>query len=214
MKAFLRLFCKITGVLPTWLFFKPKITFENKKNRKSTFTFKGPAIIVTNHKNYLDFMLMVYLFLFKHFRCIVGKTMYECNPFLTFMLKVFGAIKLDRFSFDMEFFYEAMRELEKGGLILVFPEGEFSLEGKIKPFKETAALLAVQSGVPVLPIYHSYNYGIFRRTKVCVGETIDLGMHCSNPNPSVEELKELTMILENKVRELQVICENKGRGTK
>lgn len=211
MKAFLRFFCKLTGALPTWLYFKPKVYYENKKNKKSTLTFNGPAIIITNHKNYLDYILMVLLFLFRHFRGIVGKTMYECNPFLTFMLKAFGAIKLDRFSFDMDFFYESMQTLEKKGLILVFPEGEFSLEGKLKPFKETAALLAVQAGVPILPIYHSYNYGLFRRTKVCVGETIDLRQYCSNQNPSVEELKELTMMLQNKVQELGEICENKGR---
>ncbi len=214
MKAFLRFFAKLTGFLPTWLFFKPKIYHENKKNKKSTFTYKGPVIIITNHKNYLDYILMVLLFYFRSFRGIVGKTMYECNPFLTFMLKVFRAIKLDRFSFDMEFFYEAMQTLEKKGMILVFPEGEFSLEGKLKPFKETAALLAMQSNVPILPIYHSYNYGIFRRTKVCVGEEIDLRSYCSNPNPSVDELKELTAILQDKVAHLGAICENKGRDVK
>ncbi len=211
MKAIFRAFCKITGFLSVWLYFMPKIYHENQKKKRSTFTFSGPAVIITNHKNYLDFMLMIYLFLFKHFRCVVGKTMYECNPFLTFFLKAFDAIKVDRFSFDMEFFYEALKELENDGLVLIFPEGEFSLEGKIKPFKETAAMLALQADVPVLPIYHSYNYGLFSRTKVCVGETIDLKQYCSTPNPSADELKSLSKILENKVIELRSICEKKEK---
>ena len=69
-----------------------------------------------------------------------------------------GAIKVDRFSFDMDFFYECSGRAAKAGrLLLIFPEGKFSVDGtKCPEFHDTAALLALQAGVPVVPVYHGY----------------------------------------------------------
>ena len=204
MKFIFRMFAKVTAALSVWLYFLPRVKRENKN---ASLHIKGSAIIVTNHKNAWDFLLMELLFLFRYIRCLVGKLMYECNPFITFALKNLGAIKVDQYSFNMDFFHEAMDVLEKGGVVLIFPEGHFSLDGKIMPFQQTTALLAVQSGVPVIPLYHSSDYGLFHPTKVAVGEPINLRSFCSTTNPDSEKLRELTMILQNKVTELRSVAE-------
>lgn len=208
MKFLFRLFVKLTAGLSVWLYFLPKIRHEDPENKRSTFTFKGPAVIVTNHKNSMDFILMELLFFFRYVRCIVGKALYECNAFLTFMLRNLGAIKLDQYSFDMQFFYDSMEVLRNGGLILIFPEGHFSTDNVIKPFQETAALLAVQSGAPVIPIYHSNEYRLFHPVKVVVGKTMDLRSMCGTTNPSSEQLKELSTVLYDKILSLKEIAEN------
>ena len=48
---------------------------------------------------------------------------------------------------------EALRSLRDGAVLTVFPEGgrEFA-DGKMLPFKEGAVRIALQAGVPILPV--------------------------------------------------------------
>lgn len=190
--------------------FRVRIRHESKENRQSTFHFKGPAVIISNHNHFLDFVILFYIFAFRYIRCIVGKTLYESSRFLEVILNGFGCIKVDRFSFDMEFFFKAMDVLKKKGVILIFPEGKFSVDGKVNEFKSTAALLALQAGVPIIPVYHTANYGAFKRTDVMVGDRIYLKDYIKSKNPSEKELLELTEMLRDKILELKDLSEKGG----
>lgn len=109
------LFRWINKLLCGWnvgLYFRPRIRYEGKKCLPA-FT-RGPAIIITNHKNQMDFLLVLYLFYFRYVRCLVGKTFYECNRFLNWCLRMLGAIKVDRFSFGMDFFASRSRRSGAG----------------------------------------------------------------------------------------------------
>ena len=198
------LFRWINKLLCGWnvgLYFRPRIRYEGKKCLPA-FT-RGPAIIITNHKNQMDFLLVLYLFYFRYVRCLVGKTFYECNRFLNWCLRMLGAIKVDRFSFGMDFFCESVEALRRGQLLLIFPEGRFSTTGEILEFRSTAALLALQTDVPIIPMWHSVNYGFGKRTDVVIGEPIRLSELCSTANPDAAELDRLTAILRDKVIELR-----------
>lgn len=198
------LFRWINKLLCGWnvgLYFRPRIRYEGKKCLPA-FT-RGPAILITNHKNQMDFLLVLYLFYFRYVRCLVGKTFYECNRFLNWCLRMLGAIKVDRFSFGMDFFCESVEALRRGQLLLIFPEGRFSTTGEILEFRSTAALLALQTDVPIIPMWHSVNYGFGKRTDVVIGEPIRLSELCSTANPDAAELDRLTAILRDKVIELR-----------
>ena len=86
---------------------------------------------------------------------------------------------------------------------LIFPEGRFSTTGEILEFRSTAALLALQTDVPIIPMWHSVNYGFGKRTDVVIGEPIRLSELCSTANPDAAELDRLTAILRDKVIELR-----------
>jgi 1-acyl-sn-glycerol-3-phosphate acyltransferase len=152
----------------------------------------------------------MYVFAFRYVRCIVGKTLYESSRFLEMILKALGCIKVDRFSFDMEFFFKAMDVLKKKGVVLIFPEGKFSTTGQIDEFKSTATLLALQAGVPIIPVYHTANYGFFKRTDIMVGDRIYLKDFCKTKTPSEKELTELTEMLRNKMLELEALSKQGG----
>ena len=213
MKHIFIIFAKIMTLWSIGLGFRVRIRHESKEHRQSTFFFKGPAVIISNHNHFLDFVILLYVFAFRYIRCIVGKTLYESSKFLEIILKGFGCIKVDRFSFDMEFFFKAMDVLKKKGVVLIFPEGKFSVDGSINEFKSTAALLALQAGVPIIPVYHTANYGAFKRTDIMVGDRIYLKDYIKSKNPSEKELLELTEMLRNKILELKDLSE-KGGGVK
>ncbi len=52
-----------------------------------------------------------------------ARRFYECNRFLNWCLRMLGAIKVDRFSFGMDFFCESVEALRRGQLLLIFPGG-------------------------------------------------------------------------------------------
>lgn len=210
MKHLFRIFAKITTLWSIPLCFRIKIRHQSKENRQSTFFFKGPAVIISNHNHFIDFIILFYVFSFRYVRCIVGKTLYESSKFLTFILKGLGCIKVDRFSFDMEFFFEAMDTLKKNGLVLVFPEGKFSVDGSIDEFKSTAALLALQANVPIIPVYHSPNHSVFKPTRVMVGDRIYLKDFCSSKTPGEKELQDLSEMLRGKILRLKELSEEGG----
>lgn len=210
MKHIFRIFAKFLTLWSIGLGFRIRVRYESKKRPRDGFHFKGPAVIISNHNHFLDFTILLYVFAFRYIRCIVGKTLYESSKLLETLLNLLGCIKVDRFSFDMEFFFNALDVLKKKGVVLIFPEGKFSVSGEVEEFKSTAALLSLQAGVPIIPVYHTANYGAFKRTDVIIGDRIYLKDYCKSKTPSEKELTELTDMLRNKIIELKELSEKGG----
>ena len=55
---------------------------------------------------------------------------------------------------------EAARTIARGASVLVFGEGTRTTDGKLQPFKRGAFRLAVQSGIPVVPLTINGSYRI------------------------------------------------------
>ena len=63
-----------------------------------------------------------------------------------------GIHPVDRDAADLESFRTAMRILEAGQLLAVFPEGTRSRDGALQQVREGVGMLALRSGAPVLPV--------------------------------------------------------------
>ena len=114
---------------------------------------EGAVLIVANHSSVLDPPL-------------VGGAAPRPLTFLAkaelFRVPGFGALirrlnakPLRREGADPSALRAAQRVLQEGGALLVFPEGTRGEEGVLRPAKPGAALLAMQTGVPVVPVYVS-----------------------------------------------------------
>jgi cytidylate kinase len=112
---------------------------------------RGPVLLVANHSSLLD-------------PPIVGGA---CPRQLTFLAKAelfrvpgFGRLihalnarPVRREGADAAALRVALRVLEQGGALLVFPEGTRGPEGRLREPKPGAALLAVLSGAAVVPVF-------------------------------------------------------------
>lgn len=63
-----------------------------------------------------------------------------------------GIHPVDRDAADLESFRTAMRILDAGQLLAVFPEGTRSRDGALQHVREGVGMLALRSGAPVLPV--------------------------------------------------------------
>ena len=65
-----------------------------------------------------------------------------------------GYISIDRFNRESAFesISEAAKRIKGGVSVMIFPEGTRSIDGKIRPFKKGGFVLAVDAGVPIIPV--------------------------------------------------------------
>ena len=64
----------------------------------------------------------------------------------------------------------ALKCLKDGDKLLMFPEGTRSKDGEMREAKTGAAMFAIRTGVPIVPMYIPAEKKWFRRTPVVFGE--------------------------------------------
>ncbi len=191
-------FTKITGFLPALIFFKPKIYKESKNSR-----LKKPCIIISNHKSLLDFVLYLIIFPFRTIHFLMAEVLYNKSKFFAFMLNSWGGIKVNRDDKDFSFVSDALEVLDNNGIVGIFPEGRLPINGKPWPFTSSTAFIAMHTDVPIVPLYTSGNYSLFKRAKVCIGDPIYIKDYLDETLTHQEQINSITQMLENKVYALE-----------
>ena len=195
-------FTKLTGLLPAWLLFKPKVYREVGSGKLP----KG-CIIVSNHKSLLDFVLYLLVFPFRTIHFLMAEVLYNKSKFFAFLLNSWGGIKVERDDKDFSFVSEAVSVLEKGGTVGIFPESRLPINGRPWPFTPSTAFIALHSDAPIVPVYTFGGYSLFKRTKVCIGKPI-YPRDCVDPSLSSQaQIDALTKHLEERVYALQALAE-------
>ena len=112
----------------------------------------GPQIYMANHQSDFDiFIILTYIP--GQFRWIAKKELYRIPVFGAAMKRA-GYIPIDRFNRERAIasLNEAAETVRQGTSLMTFPEGTRSRDGTIKPFKKGLFYLALQAGVPIVPI--------------------------------------------------------------
>jgi 1-acyl-sn-glycerol-3-phosphate acyltransferase len=111
----------------------------------------GGAVVVSNHESWLDPIILP-LALPRKPGFLAMEELWRM-PGIGFVMRAYGplAIPLDRTGVDATALKRALRALEGGALLIVFPEGGIN-RGEIRPFHRGAAMLAARAGVPMIPV--------------------------------------------------------------
>ncbi len=109
----------------------------------------GGAVIAPNHVSYLDPPVMAGA-LPRRTYSFAKKELFEI-PILGWIIRKCYAFPVDREISDIGAFRHAIRLLQAGELLLVFPEGGRSADGELEEGKVGAALIASRAGVPMIP---------------------------------------------------------------
>lgn len=159
-------FVKVTGIIPALLFLKPRVRRVNGARLPKN------CMIVSNHKSLMDFVLYLAVFPFRTVRFLMAEVLFNKNKMFSKFLYAIGGIRVDRDAKDFSFISDALEVLDDGGTVGIFPEGRLPVGGKPFPFTVSCAFIAVNSDVPIVPVYTDGSYGIFKRANVVVGEKI------------------------------------------
>lgn len=207
MKFLVRLFVKLTGAIPTWILFRPKIYFEDPNQRIAHL--KGRAILISNHTSIMDYFLMLLIFPFRCLHYFVGEFVFKMNKFVSFMNWGMGNINVDRNVADMKYMSTSQKILQKGGVVGIFPEGHFNKKKRLDPFKTSFVHLAALTNTPIIPIYiDPKTFNFFKRTRLIIGKPIYVSEFTSNTQLSEEEAIEIADKFRSKITYLSTLYKN------
>jgi len=127
-----------------------RLTFEGDQDLPRS----GPLIVAANHASSADPVLIGAFLNGKLGRPVnwLGKRELVEFPLTGWALRIGGIHPVDREAADLDAFRTAMRILEAGQVLAVFPEGTRSRDGALQQVREGVGMLALRSGAPVLPV--------------------------------------------------------------
>jgi acyl carrier protein len=113
----------------------------------------GPVVLAPNHTSYLDALVLVSVLGPREF-AFVAKREFLANPVMRLLLAGFGCVFVERFDVQKSAEHaDELVEAAKGGRSLViFPEGTLQRRPGLMAFRTGAFQVAVQAGVPVVPV--------------------------------------------------------------
>jgi 1-acyl-sn-glycerol-3-phosphate acyltransferase len=132
---------------------------------------KGPLIICSNHINWVDPALVGSMIPRSPVYFMAKEELFNYIIFGN-IIKGVGAFPVKRDSADLKSIKKALSLLKEGAFIALFPEGTRSKTGEVGEALPGAALLALKSEAPVLPIAIRGRYRLFKKIQISIGETM------------------------------------------
>ena len=132
----------------SWIIFK--LIFRLKIIGRENIPKTGPFVIVANHSSLLDGFVLV--------SSVKPKVTFMSAahlfkiPFVGNILRGVGAIPVQGKGSDIKLIKKAMKVLQAGGVLGIFPEGRITNEKDDFSAKAGAAYLAIKADVPIIPM--------------------------------------------------------------
>ncbi|KAI0131717.1 acyltransferase-domain-containing protein [Hypoxylon sp. NC0597] len=173
------------------------VTFEIIDPKRHLETVR-PAVFIGNHQTELDVLMLGCMF--PKYCSVTAKKALKNVPFLGWFMSLSGTIFIDRKNSKdaRQAMSGAANEIQKRKQsVFIFPEGtrSYSKEPELLPFKKGAFHLAVQAGVPIVPVVVA-NYSHVLYIKGLVFKSGKIPVKVLDPIPTkglkAEDVDELT----------------------
>jgi 1-acyl-sn-glycerol-3-phosphate acyltransferase len=112
---------------------------------------RNPYVVVANHESFVDILLISHLpFEMKW----MSKSEFFRYPLVGWMMQLSRDIRLERGDkkSGVAALQECRKRLDQRVSVMIFPEGTRSHSGELAEFKDGAFRIAIDAGVPVLPL--------------------------------------------------------------
>lgn len=160
---FLQRFVDFTAHIPLRLSYFLRI--QGKKNLP-----EGNYILVANHGSLMDPVLMHITLPSKYISFLSSPKLFECPRFCQAFLRKMGAIPVTDGVRELVELKKQAEERRPHRLICVFSQGTISKEPT--DFKPGAAILALQTGLPMVPVYLHCAPFFRGGSRICFGKPL------------------------------------------
>ncbi|KPJ98886.1 MAG: acyl-phosphate glycerol 3-phosphate acyltransferase [Desulfobacterales bacterium SG8_35] len=164
-----------------------------------------PYIFAANHQSQFD-IFVLQGFLGVNFRWLAKKELFAVPVWGPAMRRA-GYIPIDRSHGRqaLKSLDEAAQKIAAGTSVIIFPEGTRSKDGKLHDFKAGAMVLAIKSGVPIVPVAILGTYDILPKGKLLLtpGKVrIRVGRPIETKNYSSRDKHKLAQVSQEAVAQL------------
>ena len=195
MKRFIRILIRPLIILMNFVY---RIKFIDKEKLVK----KGPAILISNHRNYFDAF-----FIMSQYRgdeiIFVGRGNIKNNPFIMLAAWAYDVILVERDGSDVLPLKQMIKTIKEGKILAIFPEG--TRKGLHKgQFKSGAAYIALRTNVDIIPVSINGPLKPFRKGNyVKVGDKFNLSSMIQEGKTTKDktEVERLNEVLKQKMLE-------------
>lgn len=120
---------------------------ENLPPRK-----KSGMVVVVNHVHWIDIPIVADLLPFSYRLSWLAKRELFQQPIAAWWFRVMNVIPINRGSRDVAAMANVVQALRNGAVLLMFPEGTRSRDGKLRNGRGGAVRMAIEAGVPIVPV--------------------------------------------------------------
>ena len=161
----------------------------------------GGAVLCANHNNAVDPILIALALPTDAGLRFMAKMELFQNFFLKWLFCKLGAFPVNREGNDVVAMKTAMRCLQSGEKLLLFPEGtRVKSEGDVAA-KGGAVMFATRTGVPMVPIYCGGREKLFHRSTIVFGQPYS--PHSAGRRPTAEENRQFADELLHRIYNLK-----------
>ena len=127
-------------------------------------------VFVSNHQSIYDFPILITSIPFQ--LRILAKASLGAFPVLGWHLRYTGHLLVDRARAGRATLNRVASMIRRGHSLIVFPEGTRSLDGRVGRFKRGLFLLAIDAGIPVVPVALTGTRHVMRKGRLttCPGD--------------------------------------------
>ncbi|MCG8400139.1 MAG: 1-acyl-sn-glycerol-3-phosphate acyltransferase [Firmicutes bacterium] len=161
----------------------------------------GPVLLCANHTGELDMFFIGYRI--KRWIFWMAKEELFKIPVVGILIRGLGAFPVKRGRGDMKSIRQVYRHLEEGNVVGIFPEGTRTGRRKAKNVKirPGAALFALKSRAPIVPVAIEASYRPFSTVRVIFGKPFHLDID-ENKKYNKEELTGISKDIMSRVYSL------------
>ncbi len=153
------------------ILYPPRIVFPSREVKRMMK--RTPCILIANHTDHADGYFVPQMLPSRKLYTYVTRKWYD-KPKLHWLFVHLRYIPIDQKNMDTEWLAKGKQVLERGGSILIFPEGQLVKDGTLGEFHPGALMLARTTDVPVIPLALVGQYRRFKRKTILVGEPLEL----------------------------------------
>ncbi len=161
---------------------------------------RGGGVLVSNHTSMLDPLLVGNAVWYRRVFFLTAKEVMR-NPVIAVLCRGIGCISIDRSAADLQAIKQSLAVLKAGRLLTVFAQG--GIGEQVEQIKSGAVLMAMQAGVPLIPMILGERPHWYVRRPVIVGEAIDPTAFCTKKMPSMKDIETVTDALLAELRRCQ-----------
>jgi 1-acyl-sn-glycerol-3-phosphate acyltransferase len=204
---------ELVRLITTWL---GLIVYRTRAIKAENIPASGPVILAPNHFSNMDhFFAGIYTR--RKIRFMAKSQLFGQNKILDFIFVKGGVFPVMRGHHDREAFITAHSILDRGGCLLMYAEGGRSRTGQLGEPKAGVGRIALESGVPVVPVAIHGSKGVrawkrlsFPKVTVQYAEPITFPVV---EDPTKEQALEVSRQIFDQVKAMYAPLEERGRGS-
>lgn len=185
-------------LIPYYLFLRMKIYDTQKQEYREKL--RGGALILANHSSFRDPFYVGCAFRYRRMYFMTADVVMK-NPLVRILLTGMGCVSINREAYDIQAIRKITALAKDGQTVAIFPQGGVHRDNDMQEIKNGAILIAIQAGVPLVPIYTCKPKHFYNRQIAVIGETL----HIDRRMPSLAEIDRYSAELLHRMQNCQHI---------